>query len=77
LTHVLGHTNTTPKPQLVTEILPLYKINLEKKKKLIKSEYQKKTTDLPIVTDNLYHIKLSSTPRHERARTHNFSGDRH
>jgi len=40
-----------------------------------KSEYPEKTTNLSKVTDKLYHI--SSTPRHERVRTHNFSGDRH
>ena len=45
-----------------------------------KPEYPKKTTDLSQATDKLYHIMhniVSSKPRHERVRTHNFSGDRH
>jgi hypothetical protein len=36
--------------------------------------YLKKTTDLSQVTDKL---NVFSTPRYERIRTHNFSGDRH
>ena len=36
-----------------------------------------KTTKLTQVTDKLYHNVVSSTPRHELVRTHNFSGDRH
>ena len=37
-----------------------------------------KTTDLPQVTDKLYHIKfVSSTPHLGGIRTHNVSDDRH
>jgi len=43
-----------------------------------KPEYMEKTTDLPEVTDTLYHINaVYSTPRLSGIRTHNFSSDRH
>ena len=42
------------------------------------TEYPEKTTDLPQVTDNFFHIMLiSSTPRLSGIRTHNDSCDRH
>ena len=36
-----------------------------------------KTTDMSHVTDKLYHIVVSSTPRQKEIRTHSVSGDRH
>jgi hypothetical protein len=36
-----------------------------------------KTTDLPQVTDELYHNVVSSTSRLSGVRTHNVSGDRY
>ena len=37
--------------------------------------YPEKTTDLPQVTDNFYHVMI--TPHLSRIRTHNVSGNRH
>ena len=44
-----------------------------------KKEYTEKTTDLPVpqVTNKFYYNVVSSTPRHEGIRTHNFCGCRH
>jgi hypothetical protein len=36
-----------------------------------------KTTDMSQVTDKLFHINVSSTPRLSGVRTHNFRGNGH
>jgi hypothetical protein len=42
-----------------------------------KPEYPEKTTDLPQVTDKLYHIWCIEYIDMNGVRTHNFSGDRY